>query len=116
MIKNQELKYRTNTILGVLAGLLIGSFAGATTMLLLAPQSGKKTRMQIQKKSIELREQASDMLEDTMAQVNSEGKKLNKEGRHKAKELMLQGQALITEQLEHVSDAVKSGKKSIMNI
>ena len=44
--ENQIPQYRNNNILGVLAGLLIGGLAGAVTMLLLAPQSGKDTRRQ----------------------------------------------------------------------
>ena len=39
--ENQEYVYPTNNTLGVLVGTLIGSLAGAVTMLLLAPQSGK---------------------------------------------------------------------------
>ena len=47
---NQVPRYHNNT-LGVLAGMLIGSLAGALTMLLLAPQSGEETRLQIHEKS-----------------------------------------------------------------
>jgi len=36
---------------GLLAGLLIGGLAGAGVMLLLTPQSGKKTRVKIQQKN-----------------------------------------------------------------
>ena len=57
--ENQEYKYPTNNILSVLVGTLIGSLAGAVTMLLLAPQSGKDTRTQIQKKGIELRDRTT---------------------------------------------------------
>jgi len=38
---NQEPGYRNNNILGILAGMLLGGLAGAVTMLLFAPQSGK---------------------------------------------------------------------------
>ncbi len=115
MVKeNQEPEYHNN-ILGVLAGLLIGGLAGAVTMLLLAPQSGEKTRMQIQEKGIELRDRTTGMLEDAMAQVRLDSKKITKEGRHKAKELLHHGQALVVEQLEHVSDAAQAGKKAIQN-
>jgi gas vesicle protein len=112
--ENQEPEYNNN-ILGVLGGLLIGSLAGALTMLLLAPQSGKRTRVQIQKKSIELRDQAAEMMEDAMAQVRLDRKKITMGGRKMAKELLHDGQALVAEQLEYVSDAAKAGKKAILS-
>ena len=49
--ENQDYKYHTNNVMGVLIGTLVGGLAGALTMLLLAPQSGKDTRMQIKEKS-----------------------------------------------------------------
>jgi gas vesicle protein len=41
--ENQEHKSHSNP-LNVVVGMLIGALAGAVTMLLLAPQSGKDTR------------------------------------------------------------------------
>ena len=110
--KNQELTYHTD-VLGILVGMVIGGLAGAVTMLLLAPQSGKRTRIQIQKKGIELRDRATEMVEDVVAQARVDGKKIAKTGRRKANELLHQGQDLVAEQLEHVNDAVKAGKKAI---
>ena len=114
MVKeNEGPEYHDNNVLGVIAGLLIGCVAGAVTMLLLAPQSGKRTRMQIQRKGIELRDRTTEMVEDTMAQARLDGNKIARDGRRKAKELMHQGQALMVEQFEHVSDAAQAGKKAI---
>jgi gas vesicle protein len=84
--ENQEPEYHNNNILGVLTGLLIGGLAGAVTMLLLAPQPGKDTRMQIRES-----------------------------GREKIKEFKQHGQELVVEQLEHVSDAALAGKKAIQS-
>jgi gas vesicle protein len=109
----QELGYHNNTVLGVLGGLLVGGLAGAVAMLLLAPQSGEKTRKQIEEKGIELRDQTTSLVEDTMSQVRSKAKKIMTSGRKNIKELKHQGQELAIEQLEHVSDAVKAGKKAI---
>ena len=49
---------------GMLIGWLIGGLTGALAMLLLAPQSGKKTRAKIKRQSRKLREQATDTMED----------------------------------------------------
>lgn len=110
--ENQEVQDHSSNILGVLIGMLVGGLAGAVTMLLMAPQSGSRTRKQIQQKGIELRDQAADMVQDTMAQVRSDGKKLAKDGRHKAKELMQQGQELVDTQFEHVTEVFEAGKKA----
>jgi len=112
--ENQELTYHTD-VLGVLVGVLVGGLVGAVTMLLLAPQSGKRTRIQIREKGIELRDRATGIMEDTVAQVRLNGNKLARDGRRKANELLHQGQNLVAEQVEYVSDAVKAGKKAIQS-
>jgi len=111
--ENQAPEYHDSSVLSVLAGILIGGLAGAVTMLLLAPQSGKRTRMQIQEKGIELRDRTNGMMEDVLAQVRLDGNKIARDGRRKATELVHQGQALVADQLEHVSDAARAGKKAI---
>ena len=113
--ENQVPQYHNNNVLGVLAGLLIGSLAGAITMLLLAPQSGEDTRMQIQKRSIELRDQTTEMMDDAMARMRLDRNKITTGGRQKAQELLHHGQTLVVEQLEHVSEAAQAGKKAIQN-
>ncbi len=102
--ENQEYKSPTNNALGVLVGMLIGGLAGAATALLLAPQSGKDTRMQIQKKGIELRDRTTGMVEDSIAQVRTNVNKITTG-------LKNYGQGLAVEQLDHVSEAVQAGKK-----
>ena len=113
--ENQVPEYHNNNILGVLVGLLIGSLAGAITMLLLAPQSGEDTRMQIQKRGIELRDRTTGMMDDAMAQVRLDRNKITMGGRQKAQELLHHGQTLVVEQLEHVSKAAQAGKKAIQS-
>jgi gas vesicle protein len=111
--ENQELEYHNNNFFGVLAGMLIGALAGAVTMLLLAPQSGKDTRLQIQEKGIELRDRTTEIVEDTMAQVRLDRNKLKIAGREKIKDLKQQGQELVAEQLDYVSEAAQAGKKAL---
>lgn len=110
---NQEISYRSNNVLGVFIGVLVGGLAGAITMLLLAPQSGKDTRMQIHKRGIELRDRTTEMVEDVMSQVQSSRDKLTMSGREKLQELKHQGQELVAEQLDHVSEVAQAGKKAI---
>jgi gas vesicle protein len=102
-------------ILSVVAGMLIGGLVGAVTMLLLAPQSGEETRVQLQEKSYELLDQANGMLEDAITQVRMDRKEIVMGGQEKAKELLQQGKDLVVEQLEKVSDAANAGKKAIQS-
>jgi gas vesicle protein len=112
--ENQEYKYRANP-LNVVVGMLIGGLAGAVTMLLLAPRSGKDTRMQIQEKGIELRDRTNEIVDDTLAQIRSSVNKLTLDGREKFKELKQHGQEMAVEQLDHVAEAAKAGKKAIQS-
>jgi gas vesicle protein len=107
--------YRKSNFFSVFVSVLIGGLAGAVTMLLLAPQSGQDTRMRIQEKGIELRDRTTNFLENTIAQVRLDKKKLTIEGRQKARELLHQGQTLVAEQLDRVSDVAQAGKKAIQN-
>jgi gas vesicle protein len=113
--EEQELEYRNSGTWGVLLGMLIGGLAGALTMLLLAPQSGKDTRMQIQAKGIELRDRTSEMMEDAMGQMRLDGNKIVVGGRQKAEELLQHGQEVVAQQLDRVSKAAQAGKKAIQS-
>ena len=112
----QEFGQRKNTTTSVFIGLLVGGLAGAVTMLLLAPQSGKETRKQIEDKSIELRDLATELVDDTASQIRSKANEFMTSGRKNFKELKHQGQELALEQLDHVSDAVKAGKTAVQNV
>jgi gas vesicle protein len=116
---DQELGYHTRDtlgiLLGVLSGALAGGLAGALTMLLLAPQSGKETRKQIKKESIELRDRTAKAMQDALEQMRSDANKIAAGGRHKAEELRQQGEDVAVRQLDRVSDAALAGKKAIQN-
>jgi gas vesicle protein len=111
--ENQEIRYRDNNIPGVLLGVLIGGLAGALTMLLLAPQSGKDTRTLIQGKGVELRDRTTGMVQDAVGQMRSDGNKIVAGGRQKAEELLEQSQAVVAQQLDRVSKAALAGKKAV---
>lgn len=96
-----------------LAGLLIGSLAGAATMLLFAPQSGKDTRRQIQQRTMELRDQTMAGVESTVGQLRGRAEQLKTEARDKAQQLKQQGQEVLVEQLDRVSEAAEKGKRVV---
>lgn len=101
--------------LGVLAGVLIGCVAGAAAMLLLAPQSGKDTRMQIREKGIELRDRTTGMMDDAVQQVRLKADHLTMGGRQKAEDLKQQGQDLVAGQLDRIAAAAQAGKKAVQS-
>jgi gas vesicle protein len=80
-----------NNILGVVIALLVGSLVGAVTMLLLAPQSGKDTRTQIQSKGIELRDRTSGMVEDAISSLRQVKEKITMGGHQEDEELFQPG-------------------------
>ncbi len=87
---------------GFLAGMVIGGLAGAGTMLLLAPQSGKRTRAEIQQKGMELRDQTVETVEDTMAEARVKARQITAPVRKQAKELQQRGQEIFEEQRDRV--------------
>ncbi|HKZ44947.1 MAG TPA: YtxH domain-containing protein [Anaerolineales bacterium] len=111
--KKKVTKVKKNSFLNILAGIVVGGLAGAITMFLLAPKSGEETRQQIVDKGIELRDRATEMMEDTVSQVRATTDKFTTDGRRKAKELLEQGQTLVAEQLDQVSKAALAGKKAV---
>ncbi len=62
--------------MGLLSGLLIGGLAGFGAMLLLAPQSGRKTRARIGQKSMELQDRATDTFDDLVTLSHYDNRKI----------------------------------------
>lgn len=114
-MNNENVEYQKTSTnpLRVLAGILIGGLAGAAAMLLLAPQSGKDTRMQIRNKGLQLRDQATEFVGDTVSQVRSITNDIANGGREKFDEIKQHGQDLAVEQLDHLTKAAKASKKAI---
>ena len=110
---NHEHENGVNQVGGFLAGLLIGGLVGAVAMLLLAPQSGKRTRAQIQLKSMELREQTTEAVEDAMVQARTKGRQIRAGVHEQTEALQQRGQAVLDEQKEHWSALVKAGKTAV---
>jgi gas vesicle protein len=98
---------------GFSAGLLLGGLAGAGAMLLLAPQSGKKTRANIQQGSVELRDQATEAVEDAVTQAGVKARHFRASVRKQVKGLEQRGQLVLEEQKERFSTLVKDEKKAM---
>jgi gas vesicle protein len=56
---------------GLPTGLLIGGLAGAVSMWLLAPQSGKRTRARLMRQGQELREHATETMDDAVTSAKA---------------------------------------------
>lgn len=98
---------------GFIAGLLIGGMAGAGAMLLFAPQSGKRTRAQIQRQGEELRDQAAESIEDAVAQTRVKARQITADVREQAEELQQRGQDMLDGQKERLFTALEAGKKAV---
>ena len=102
-----------NNAKNVLIGLVVGGLAGAVAMLLFAPQSGKRTRAQIQQKGIQLRDDTTRKFKKAVAQVRTKTNQITGDVREKAGELKQMGQDKIVEQLDRVSAALDAGKTAV---
>jgi len=98
---------------GFLAGLLVGGLAGAGMVLLVAPQSGKKTRALIRQKSSDLREQTVKTVEGAVAQTRDKARQITDDIRDQAGELQQGGQDLLDEQRDHLSKTLKGWGKAV---
>lgn len=99
--------------LSVLIGALVGGLAGATAMWLFAPQSGRRTRAQIQNKTIQLRDRTTTNIKKAVAQVRSETGKLTAGVSEKAGELKQLGQDKLVHQMDRVTTALDAGKTAV---
>ncbi|MEO6063206.1 MAG: YtxH domain-containing protein [Thermoflexales bacterium] len=107
--KNQP-KSRINRPGSFVAGAILGGLAGAIAMLLMAQQSGKKTRDQIELKTFELRDKASDAVDEVVTQTRDKARQISSDLRAKAREIQQSGEQLLAEQKARMNNAVADGK------
>ncbi len=97
----------------LLTGLLIGGLVGAGTMLLLAPQAGRRTRKELQEGAMDLRDRTTEKVKGTVSNVRSRAGQVTSEVREKADELQNQGKDIVADQLGRVASAAQAGKKAV---
>jgi gas vesicle protein len=103
----------TDNVKNMLLGLIIGGLAGSVVMLLFAPQSGKRTRAQIQLKSNQILDRTTDMVNKEIEQVRSNTQNIITSVQEKADHLKQLGQDQLVKQLDHVSNVLDAGKTAI---
>ena len=96
-----------------IAGILLGGLAGAVTLLLVAPQSGKDTRKLIQTKAIELRDKSTATVQSVSGQVSTKAGQVKNSVSSKAMELTHQGKEMLARQLDRLSAAAQNGRKTL---
>lgn len=71
MARKEMARIETNgsKIGSLFSGILIGGAIGAVTALLMAPQSGQKTRQMIQDKSMEIKDRTNETIDETLARA-----------------------------------------------
>lgn len=108
---NEE--YATANGTSFLAGLLLGALAGAATMMLLAPQSGKKTRRQIRRKGRDLRQQTTDTIEDGVSEARTRAQDVKTNIHKRSEALQQRGQDAVDDGKERFAAAVNAGKSAV---
>jgi gas vesicle protein len=111
--KIQKHECESNNGKYIIFGLVIGALAGATAMLLFAPQSGKQTRAQIQHKSEEIVDKTNEFVKDSYKQVQRKASDLSESFQEKVGQLKEYGQDKLVEGIDNVTDALDEGKDKI---
>ena len=99
----------------LLTGLLIGGLVGAGTMLLLAPQAGRRTRQEVQEGAMELRDRTTEKVKGAVYEARSRADQVVSGMREKAGDLQNQGKDIAVEQLDRVASAAQARKKAIQD-
>ena len=99
-------------------GFFVGSISGAIAALLLAPQSGEETRTMIKDRAIELRDQASTTIEETIARAEKTAQDAVKraetmleQAKKRAGEIAEKGQVILEEGKEKFAKSTKTAPK-----
>ena len=96
-----------------LGGLLLGNLTGAGAMLLLAPQSGKKTRRQIRRKGRKMRKQSGVIINDGLDQIRDKTHQVTTGLQDQVEGLQQHGQDVVEDQKERWGPVVEAGKTAV---
>lgn len=99
----------------LLAGLMIGGLVGVASMLLLAPQSGRRTREEIREGALDIRDRTTDTMKHAVLQARSRARHLATDVSDKVNDLQNQGKDIAIDQLDRVSRAAQVGKKAVQS-
>ncbi len=93
---------RGATILSIASAFVIGGLIGAAVALLMAPQSGEKTRHMIRSKSMEIRDKAMDTAQETRDRASKAIGDVAKQTKDRATMLRRRGQDMVSEQKDRL--------------
>lgn len=94
-------------------GLLFGALAGSAATLLMAPQSGKKTRLQIRRKGRHLRKQTEKAVDDGLNQVRDKAQDISTSIQAQAEDLQKRGQDVVDHQKERWSPVIEASVTAV---
>ena len=102
---------KDNNILSLVSVFAIGGLIGAGVALLMAPQSGEKTRSIIRDKSVELKDKAVGTAEDTKARAEKQIEDLTNQAKDKVTSVKNRGQEMVSEQKSRIKEQAGSHKE-----
>lgn len=106
-------KEHTSRAKPVLSGLLLGSLIGAGTALLFAPQSGERTRAEIQNKTIELKDRTTSTVNNAVSQVKAKTREMTSNVLGKAEQITHQGREMLENRFDDMSQTVTQKRKAV---
>ncbi|MDP2469526.1 MAG: YtxH domain-containing protein [Candidatus Palauibacterales bacterium] len=101
--------YEYREALGFLAGLTIGAVIGTAAALLLAPQSGARTRRQIARRAEAWTDSAGETLED----ARDEARELADKAARETRRLARRARRTADRTGDRLSDAVEKGRERL---
>lgn len=111
--KPEDRAMRGNTSKEVFAGLLIGGLAGVAALMIFTLPSGKKTRADVQLKSRTLRDKATYLAKDALAQFRADTRELMTGVREKTGLKMPLGRDKLGYYLDRISATHEPGKMTV---
>lgn len=91
------------------AGLTIGALIGTVAAILMAPQSGKRTRRQISRRAGQWSDEAADRIDD----ARDSATRLADRSRERTRRLAERARRRVEETGDRLTDAVESGRERL---